>query len=518
MKKNSLIFALFAAVMFFFGAFFVYAEEPASPAAEPTAEQGTKIRVAMYADKGVGPNAYKNFPPIFDSDPRFEMTQVTGQQIRDGILENFDIFLLPGGMSGAEAESMKPAGVAKLKEFVKSGKGYIGFCAGAYFPIDQRFMDNAQIKTRNWQRGLAFLKVEPTDLGVKIFGEKYRGIQICRYHNGPIFEVNINPLLPPVQTLCYYRSEVADWGAAPGNQIDSPAIVITTYGKGTVITVSPHPEYTPELYGIVLGCLHHLADNLLFGQPEMGVVRTGQTPSEENLALRQKVLDYMRSMAELEWTPREDLEWWADKTRSLYKKGETYKGIPYSRNWQWTGLEDFKSYLQEQEGKLVYTGPTEHYQYKANACATACSFSWRSVCPDMPILKTFNLEPGKIYISSGVDCRTRQAFLKVGDYKMTKYDDSKTVVRENGKETMFACYSQLLPGDGLVKRPEGHAMMVMRVDEEKQTVYIIDQYGVEKGKKELVNGNQSWHVDQPYTYEKLFELGYLPISPFFLND
>ena len=108
--------------------------------------------------------------------------------------------------------------------------------------------------------------------------------------------------------------------------------------------------------------------------------------------------------------------------------------------------------------------------------------------------------------------------MKVGDYKMTKYDDSKTVVRENGKETMFACYSQLLPGDGLVKRPEGHAMMVMRVDAEKQTVYIIDQYGVEKGKKELVNGNQSWHVDQPYTYEKLFELGYLPISPFFLND
>ena len=66
---------------------------------------------------------------------------------------------------------MQPAGVAKLKAFVKSGKGYIGFCAGAYFPIDQRFMDNAQIKTRNWQRGLAFLKIEPTDLGVKIFGE-----------------------------------------------------------------------------------------------------------------------------------------------------------------------------------------------------------------------------------------------------------------------------------------------------------------------------------------------------------
>ena len=512
--KNSLFLRLFSLVLVCCFASLSYAQEPAAPAAD----QPAKIRVAMYSDKGVGSNAYKNFPPIFESAPRFEMTKVTGQQIRDGILDNFDIFLLPGGMSSTEAESMQPEGVKKLKEFIKSGKGYIGFCAGAYFPIDQRFMDNAQMKTRNWQRGYAYLKVEPTDLGVKIFGEKYKGIQICRYHNGPIININMNPLQPPVQPLCFYRSEVSNLGAAPGNQINSPAIVLTTYGKGTIITVSPHPEYTLELYGIVLGCLNHLADNILYGQPEQSVIRTGTTPSEENMAVRQKILDYMRSMAEIEWTPSEDLEWWADKKRVLYKKGETYKGIPYSREWQWSNLEDFKTYLEERDGKLVYVGPTEYYQYKGNACACSCSFSWRTVCPDLPVLKTINLEPGKIYISSSVDGRTRQAFLKVGDYKMTKYDDSKAVVKENGKDVMFACYAQLLPGDGLVKRPDGHAMMVMSVDAENQTVNIIDHYGVEKGKKELVNKNQSWHIDQQYTFEKLFELGYLPISPYFLND
>ena len=512
--KKPIFLRLFSLVLVCCFVSLSYAQEPAAPAAD----QPAKIRVAMYSDKGVGPNAYKNFPPIFESAPRFEMTKVTGQQIRDGILDNFDIFLLPGGMSSTEAESMQPEGVKKLKEFIKSGKGYLGFCAGAYFPIDQRFMDNAQMKTRIWQRGLAFLKVEPTDLGVKVFGEQYRGIQICRYHNGPIININMNPLLPPVQPLCFYRSEVSNLGSAPGLQINSPAIVLTTYGKGTIITVSPHPEYTPELYGIVLGCLNHLADNILYGQPEQSVIRTGTTPSEENMAVRQKILDYMRSMAEIEWTPSEDLEWWADKKRVLYKKGETYKGIPYSREWQWSNLEDFKTYLEERDGKLVYVGPTEYYQYKGNACACSCSMSWRTVCPDLPILKTIKLEPGKIYISSSVDGRTRQAFLKVGEYKMTKYDDSKAVVKENGKDAMFACYAQLLPGDGLVKRPIGHAMMVMRVDAEKQTVYIIDQYGVEKGKTELVNQNQSWHIEQPYTYEELFEQGYLPISPFFLND
>ena len=514
MKKNSFVLTLFAFVALFFSAASVYGEETATPAAD----QGVKIRVALYDGDGVGPSGKKNFPLVFESAPRFEMTKIDGKQVRDGILDNFDIFLMPGGMAGEEAASLKPEGVKKLKEFIKSGKCYIGFCAGAYFPIEQRFMDNAQLKTRNWERGGADLKIESTDLGVKIFGEQFKGTQICRYHNGPIFNVNVNPLLPPVQVLSYFRSETADWGAAPGNQINSPAIVITTYGKGTVIILSPHPETKPELHGIVLGCLNHLADNILYGQPEQSVIRTGTTPSEENLAVRQKILNYMRSMAELEWTPAEDLEWWADKNRVLYKKGETYHGIPYSREWQWSNLEDFKTYLQEQDGKLVYTGPTEYYQYKANACACACSFSWRSVCPDMPVLKTINLEPGKIYISSRVDGKTRQAFLKVGEYKMTKYDDSKAVVNDNGKDAMFACYAQLLPGDGLVKRPSGHAMMVMRVDAENQTFYIIDQYGVERGKTELVNENQSWHIEQPYTYEELFEQGYLPISPFFLND
>lgn len=514
MKNNSFVLTLFAFVALFFSATSVYGEETATPAAD----QPTKIRVAMYFDEGVGSKSKKNLPPIFDVDTRFEMTPVYGQQIREGILDNFDIFLLPGGMAPEEAESMQPAGVQKLKEFVKSGKCYIGICAGAYFPIEQRMMDNVQLKTRNWMRGGVYLKIEPTELGVKIFGEKFRGLQTCRYNNGPITYINVNPLLAPVQNMCWFRSEIASSGAAPGNQINSPAILLTTYGKGTIITISPHPETTPELYGIVLGCLHHLADNILYGQPEMSVIRTGKTPTEENLAVRQKILNYMRSMAEIEWMPSEDIQWWANKDRILYKKGEMYKGIPYSREWQWSNLEDFKTYLEERDGKLVYTGPTEYYDYKGNACAASCSFSWRTVCPDMPILKTINLEPGKIYISSSVDGKTRQAFLKVGEYKMTKYDDSKTVVKDNGKETMFACYAQLLPGDGLVKRPDGHAMMVMSVNAENQTVNIIDHYGVEKGKKELVNKNQSWHIDQQYTFEKLFELGYLPISPYFLND
>ena len=101
MKRPSFVLALFAVVAFF-AAVNVQGDETPGP----TEAQTPVIRVAMYADKGVGPGGYKNFPPIFDSDPRFDLTMVTGQQIRDGILDQFDIFLLPGGMSTVEAASM----------------------------------------------------------------------------------------------------------------------------------------------------------------------------------------------------------------------------------------------------------------------------------------------------------------------------------------------------------------------------------------------------------------------------
>ncbi len=44
-----------------------------------------------------------------------------GQQIREGVLDKFDLVLLPGGSGREQGKSMGPEGVAKLKEFVASG-------------------------------------------------------------------------------------------------------------------------------------------------------------------------------------------------------------------------------------------------------------------------------------------------------------------------------------------------------------------------------------------------------------
>ena len=223
---------------------------------EEPAPQQSKIRLAVYGDEGAG--GWKRFPPLVENDPTIEMEVLSGQQIRDGALDKFDLLIQPGGSGKGQAKSMGEDGVKKVKEFVASGKGYIGICAGAYFPIQQGFL-NAQTKDPRWQRGVEFLKIEFSEPGLKLFGDKYKGLQEIKYGNGPVMNVNVYPDRPQVEVLAWYRTETAKNGSPEGIQINSPAILLTTYGKGTMLILSPHPEQTPELHGLMMEMIRFVA-------------------------------------------------------------------------------------------------------------------------------------------------------------------------------------------------------------------------------------------------------------------
>ncbi len=226
----------------------------ASSADQPAPEPA--FRLAVYGDNGAP--GFTHFPALLKGVTDIQVEIVKGQQIREGILDNFDLVLLPGGSGKGQGDSMGPEGVAKLKEFVASGKGYIGICAGAYVPMQQGFM-NAKTKDPRWRRGRTNLKIEFSDAGLELFGEKYRGLHDVRYGNGPIMDVNISTNLPAVEVLAWYRTEIAENGAPAGIQINSPAIVMTTYGKGTMLVISPHPEQTPGLRKLMVEMIRLIA-------------------------------------------------------------------------------------------------------------------------------------------------------------------------------------------------------------------------------------------------------------------
>jgi len=464
------------------------------------------IRVALYKDGGVS-EGYKNVQAVVEKDPAFTVTIVNGQQIRDGILDQFEIVIFPGGIASSQGKSLQPEGVKQLKNFIKSGKSYVGICAGAYLPIEQDFL-NAKFRDPVWWRGKTTLKIEFSPLGLTLVGEEFRGEQEIYYANGPVVDINPNPTRPRCEVLAWFRSETAKGKSKPGIQINSPAILLSTYGRGMILTFSPHPERMPETHCFLLKLMHHLADHSQFGKPEGEVLREMKAEISPE---RARAVERMRAMAEVEWVPQSDVTWFRSKNGVIFHAGERYKGLPYTQAGRLTSLEDFQSLLKTENDQPIYTGPTEPGKYCGTDCSGACSYAWRSVIPEFPVMKTWDMQPG-VYSRINPETGVPEPWLeRVGHWKMTDFHDSRSVVKENGPEVMTASYDLLLPGDWLVKRPDGHVRMVSRVDSANRKVYVIEQTGLTPEGK-LKSDHQSWRVDYEYSYEELLKDGYLPVT------
>ena len=206
-----------------------------------------KIRVAIFRPEADQLAAFENeMAGALETDGAFTLTPVSGEDIRNGALDKFDLIIIPGGSGTGHARAMGKDGVQKVKDFVYSGKGMFGVCAGAYFSMQQD-MINADTKEGNWERGVKTLKMELTDAGRAIFGEDLKGELDVIYMNGPVVNLNIDPNGTKCEALAYFRTEVAENDSPVGIQVNSPAIWKSTFGKGTMIISSPHPEHTDGL-------------------------------------------------------------------------------------------------------------------------------------------------------------------------------------------------------------------------------------------------------------------------------
>jgi len=180
------------------------------------------------------------------------------EDIREDGLQGAVGVLFPGGSGRAIADALQPEGVAKVRDFVSSGGGYYGVCAGAYFANSGRpeYAGLMHLKHHQpWRKGKGMLKVKLTAEGKQLLGEEFSEFD-TRYNCGPVFtEVGALPpesLCQPVTVLANFASSVTDaQGGAHEEMVGTPAILYGQWGRGHVVTVSPHPESHPQLAVLV---------------------------------------------------------------------------------------------------------------------------------------------------------------------------------------------------------------------------------------------------------------------------
>jgi glutamine amidotransferase-like uncharacterized protein len=180
--------------------------------------------------------------------------RVCPEDVRAGVLGQFDVAMFTGGSGSGQAKALGEDGRAEVRRFVENGGGYIGICAGAFLACNGFTWGLGIIDAKTlsplWQRGTDYVKVELTEQGRVILGQRTDQFD-CLYYQGPIVGRAEVAAVPDYDVLAFFRTEVAKNNTPKGIMVNSPAIFSGHFGKGRVLCFSPHPELTNGLEDFV---------------------------------------------------------------------------------------------------------------------------------------------------------------------------------------------------------------------------------------------------------------------------
>lgn len=227
----------------------------------------SKIRVAVFEGHGGAQTCIWETMSALSLDPGIEAKTVTTSDIANGVLDEMDVLVVPGGGGSRQYLNLGAENHERIKAFVKSGKGAVGICAGAYlFSNTPEYsclaINGAQaIDIEHDNRGHGISKFTLNEKGKEIFPE-LANIDTCyvMYYEGPVF---IDNQVDTIQftELATMQSDVHEEGDAPKNMTNNkPFFICNEYGSGRVFSTIAHPEATPGMMWMIPRMVRWAAD------------------------------------------------------------------------------------------------------------------------------------------------------------------------------------------------------------------------------------------------------------------
>ncbi|HEV8629520.1 MAG TPA: BPL-N domain-containing protein [Thermoanaerobaculia bacterium] len=191
---------------------------------------------------------------------RVDAPGIAGGALGSGAGRRFRALLEPGGWAYTRNVALGATGAARLRSFVQSGGGYVGFCAGAYaaaalvrfdlqgagyyqsIPYSLQLFPGAAAGPFGWMPWRDGTNANLVEAAIEVGNPTMRAIGIPArtrflYGGGPWFE----PYLSPARYEVWARA-VAPPGATNRAGDGKPTIVKLAYGRGTVVLFAYHPE------------------------------------------------------------------------------------------------------------------------------------------------------------------------------------------------------------------------------------------------------------------------------------
>jgi glutamine amidotransferase-like uncharacterized protein len=200
-----------------------------------------KITIGIYSDQGAHPSCRVAAEEMFKW-MGYQIRSIYREDVNGEDLLDCDLIYFPGGDTQPYRDMISETGRNYLKRLIGEGRGFIGTCAGALYAGEVMTWNNGSVSKdqlgifpgkvigpipdihQNPSYGMC--RINLTDHPINIGEPNSHSIM---YYNGPYFEIN-----PGVDIVATY------------DEVNVPAMVTTTYGKGRVLLTGPHPEWEED--------------------------------------------------------------------------------------------------------------------------------------------------------------------------------------------------------------------------------------------------------------------------------
>ncbi|KAJ2617863.1 biotin holocarboxylase synthetase [Coemansia sp. RSA 1365] len=234
------------------------------------------LNVLVYSGPGIGLNAHAYLVRTLRQflSHRYAVITVGPETLRKEPWESKAVILVvPGGRDMPYVTEMKGEVNRRIKEWVKRGGKYLGFCAGGYYGSGRVVFQPGTPMEVNGERELAFFK--GTCLGCSYPGYDYKSEDGARaveaavdrskfsvpdtfwkddptevrvYYNGGGYFLTSDftgdqPEDTDVSVLARYPSDVTDPYDRRKQVVNAPAIISCKVGRGIAVLSGIHPEY-----------------------------------------------------------------------------------------------------------------------------------------------------------------------------------------------------------------------------------------------------------------------------------
>ena len=219
---------------------------------------GNKVHVGVFQGNGGAQTCIWETIASIQLDPDMAVRTITTGDIANGVLKDLDAIIIPGGEGTTQYMNLGEENMERIRNFIRSGKGAVGICAGAYLFTDtpgyacMHINGGKAIDIEHDNRGHGISAFSLTAEGKKLFPElAKRDKSYVMYYEGPVLVKSDNIPLP-YTTMAIMETDVHEEGNAPANMTNNrPFFIANEYGKGRVFSSISHPEATPGMMWMI---------------------------------------------------------------------------------------------------------------------------------------------------------------------------------------------------------------------------------------------------------------------------